>query len=127
MRLTKRQLKRIIREEYSRLQRRGLINEMKPRFNYKGSNDPFHRGGDRTGHDEMREACGGDTDIMMLFDYVWNDALKLGGQPNQTAQGLEGQPFMHAWDDMMSCLADCMDPQCQEVLDYCHDVEEMLY
>ena len=28
MRLTKRQLKRIIREEYSRLKRRGLINEM---------------------------------------------------------------------------------------------------
>ena len=27
MRLTKRQLKRIIREEYSRLKRRGLINE----------------------------------------------------------------------------------------------------
>ena len=28
MRLTKRQLKRIIREEYSRLKHRGLINEM---------------------------------------------------------------------------------------------------
>ena len=28
MRLTKRQLKRIIREEYTRLKRRGLINEM---------------------------------------------------------------------------------------------------
>ena len=28
MRLTKRQLKRIIREEYSRLKRRGLIREM---------------------------------------------------------------------------------------------------
>ena len=28
MRLTKRQLKKIIREEYSRLKRRGLINEM---------------------------------------------------------------------------------------------------
>ena len=28
MRLTKRQLKRIIREEYSKLKRRGLINEM---------------------------------------------------------------------------------------------------
>ena len=28
MKLTKRQLKRIIREEYSRLKRRGLINEM---------------------------------------------------------------------------------------------------
>ena len=28
MRLTKRQLKRIIREEYARLKRRGLINEM---------------------------------------------------------------------------------------------------
>ena len=32
MRLTKRQLKRIIREEYSRLKRRGLIREMGPEY-----------------------------------------------------------------------------------------------
>ena len=34
MRLTKRQLKRIIREEYTRLKRRGLINEMGMRGNH---------------------------------------------------------------------------------------------
>ena len=35
MRLTKRQLKRIIREEYTRLKRRGLINEMSMGGNYE--------------------------------------------------------------------------------------------
>ena len=37
MRLTKRQLKRIIREEYSRLKRRGLIKETGRRATYGGS------------------------------------------------------------------------------------------
>ena len=37
MRLSKRQLKRIIREEYTRLKRRELINEMSRRATYGGS------------------------------------------------------------------------------------------
>tara|TARA_X000000950_G_C13710028_1_gene575804 strand:- start:266 stop:718 length:453 start_codon:yes stop_codon:yes gene_type:complete len=41
MRLTKRQLKRIIREEYSRLQRRGLINESEERTIGEEEQDEF--------------------------------------------------------------------------------------
>ena len=42
MRLTKRQLKRIIREEYSRLKRRGLISEMGPgRKKYEQVKDEY--------------------------------------------------------------------------------------
>ena len=44
MRLTKRQLKRIIREEYSRLKRRGLITEMGPgRKKYEQVKDRYGR------------------------------------------------------------------------------------
>ena len=39
MRLTKRQLKRIIREEYSRLKRRGLIREYGGRLNQNRINE----------------------------------------------------------------------------------------
>lgn len=45
MRLTKRQLKRIIREEYSRLKRRGLIREFEE-FDYKGATHHVHVGHD---------------------------------------------------------------------------------
>ena len=37
MRLTKRQLKRVIREEYTKLQRKGLISEMSPMMGGIGS------------------------------------------------------------------------------------------
>ena len=128
MRLTKGQLKRIIREEYSRLKRRGLIKEMGSRgqFSRGAEIDPFHRGGNRAGHDEFRGICGGDPDVMMCFDHVWN-SMKLGESVGRCAEGLAGQPFMGEWDEMMSCLAECMDPTCQKLLNYCLDVEEMLY
>ena len=63
MRLTKRQLKRIIREEYSRLKRRGLIKE--------------------TFEDEMFERGGGDydqlaDDLMQQFPdgCTWEEGLE---------------------------------------------------
>ena len=37
MKLTKRQLKRVIREEYTKLQRKGLISEMSPMMGAMGS------------------------------------------------------------------------------------------
>lgn len=128
MRLTKRQLKRIIREEYSRLKKRGLISEFGSRGQFsRGSEiNKFHRGGNRAGHDEFRGICGDDPDVMMCFDHVWN-SMKLGERAEQCAMSLEGQPFMVEWDEMMSCLAECKDPTCQELLNYCFDVESMLY
>ena len=50
MRLTKRQLKRIIREEYTRLKRRGLINEM-------GFRDMRHPSSRQTAGMDNHEAC----------------------------------------------------------------------
>lgn len=128
MRLTKGQLKRIIREEYSRLKRRGLIKETGRRGDFsRGADiDKFHRGGNRSAHEEFRSVCGGDTDVMMCFDHVMND-MKNGHSAENSAMGLEGQPFMVEWDEMMSCLAECGDPMCQKLLNYCFEVESMLY
>ena len=50
MRLTKRQLNRIIREEYTRLKRRGLINEM-------GFRDMRHSSSRQTAGMDNHEAC----------------------------------------------------------------------
>jgi len=58
MRLTKRQLKRVIREEYSRLKRRGMIKE-----GYEESFEPFEYGPDygaapaAAGSAGMGQAC----------------------------------------------------------------------
>ena len=125
MRLTKRQLKRIIREEYTRLKKRGLINEFGSTRRGEKMN-AFHRGGDRSAHAEMESVCGGNADVMYCFDHVMND-MKNGSSPENCAMGLEGQPWMIEWDEMMSCLADCANPKCQELLNYCLDVEGMLY
>ena len=128
MRLTKRQLKRIIREEYSRLQRRGLIREMGTReqFSRGAEVDKFHRGGDRSAHDEFRAVCEDDPSVMQCFDHVMND-MKDGLSSSQCASGLRGQPFMQDWDEMMSCLANCGNKECKRLLDFCFDVEEMIY
>ena len=129
MRLTKRQLKRIIREEYSRLKRRGLISEMGTRgqFSRGAEIDKFHRGGDTSAKDEMRAICGDNVDAYHCFDYLMNE-LKLtgGGHPHSTAMQIEPHPFMVAWDEMMQCLADCEHPKCKELLDFCFDVENYL-
>jgi hypothetical protein len=128
MRLTKGQLKRIIREEYSRLKRQGLINEMGRRGQFSRGDeiDPFHRGGDRSAHEEFRAACGGDPTVMMCFDHVMND-MQMGAKPARCAAGLEDQPFMVEWDEMISCLADCTNPQNKKLLNFCLQVEEMLF
>lgn len=129
MRLTKRQLKRIIREEYTRLKRRGLISEAGTRGQFsRGSEiNMFHRGGDRSAHDEMRAICGDNVDAYHCFDYLMNELKLTGGMhPDSTGMQLQGHGFMVAWDEMMQCLADCQHPKCKELLDFCHDVEMYL-
>ena len=70
MRLTKRQLKRIIREEYSRLKRNGLIQEMAPMM-----------GGSMAG--EIDDYCDAIMDVMIDLDEVSYPELRdeLMGMP----------------------------------------------
>ena len=80
MRLTKRQLKRIIREEYSRLKRRGLISEM------VGDGMSGMRGGMCDGASELigiaREAFDM-SDGEGLMDY-WSSVLRPFGSDAQS-------------------------------------------
>ena len=82
MRLTKRQLKRIIREEYTRLKRRGLINEM----GMVGDGMSRYRGGMCDGADELIEVARGAFDMSeghMLMN-AWSRALRPFGPEAQS-------------------------------------------
>jgi len=72
MRLTKRQLKRIIREEYSRLQRKGLLREMHEEFPH--ADVPSRPGG---GHNSPAANALAD-ELMEAFPYgcSYDDGLE---------------------------------------------------
>lgn len=97
MKLTKRQLKRIIREEYTRLKRRGLIKE----------SSMIERGGSYEDllefEDQLEMACGGNYSRGELTEALEND--------------------MFEGDGIYSCemvLEMCPDPQLKkEILNYC--------
>tara|TARA_B100000989_G_scaffold285625_1_gene253525 strand:+ start:3019 stop:3393 length:375 start_codon:yes stop_codon:yes gene_type:complete len=117
MKITKRQLKRIIREEYSRLKRRGLIKE---------SFQDNHAG---TASAEFSAVC---LDMGMnmgevgrmgkLYDKVdhcfarMEDPAKCASQLSPQEQGM----FM---EDFQQCLAMCQNSECQAILEYAMDVE----
>lgn len=85
MRLTKRQLKRIIREEYTRLKRRGLINEM----GMVGDGMSMYRGGMCDGAAELiaiaRDAFD-ESDGEGLMNY-WSQVLRPFGPEAQSWLG----------------------------------------
>jgi hypothetical protein len=59
MRITKRQLKRIIREEYTRMQRRGLLRESAPMLDRDIVRDvqfALQRGGEQAGMDLLEDS-----------------------------------------------------------------------
>ena len=95
MRLTKRQLKRIIREEYSRLQRRGLIRESRMSPEIMMDLEEFE--------DQLVMACGERYQRGELSDALEND--------------------MFEGDGIYSCemvLGVCTDPQLKrEIIRFC--------
>ena len=117
MRLTKRQLKRIIREEYSRLKRRGLIKE---------SFQSNHGG---TARAEFNAVCldmgygMGDLGRMdKLFDKIDHCWARME-EPQACAAQLSPQEQEMFMEDFQQCLASCRNPECQSILEYCMDVE----
>ena len=77
MRLTKRQLKRIIREEYTRLKRKGLISEM----GMVGDGMSYMRGGMCNGAEDLIEIARSAFDMSeghMLMD-AWAQTLQQFG------------------------------------------------
>ena len=81
MRLTKRQLKRIIREEYRRLKRRGLIREMS---DYDGSGLGAGSDADQLADELMREMPQG-----CSYDEALDFALAMGYTQDQLDEALD--------------------------------------
>ena len=95
MRLTKRQLKRIIREEYSRLKRRGLIKENRM--------DPEIRMDLEELEDQLVITCGDNYQRGELTDALQNDMFE--------GDGIYGCEMV---------LDVCTDPQLkQEIIQFC--------
>ena len=86
MRLTKRQLKRIIREEYSRLKRRGLIKEM----GMVGDGLSGMRGGMCDGADELINIA------REFFDYSEGADLMSNWSMMLRKHGPEAQSWLNA-------------------------------
>lgn len=119
MRLTKRQLKRIIREEYARLKRRGLINEMRELAAGAGPEAHFAV----VCEDLFNIPCGPMTKMYKLFKKVY-DCWFYGGTPAECLAKMDGAERSDFEGDFMSCLAECQHPECEALLEWCHDVEQ---
>ena len=117
MRLTKRQLKRIIREEYSRLKRRGLIRE---------SFQANHAG---TASAEFSAVCldmgmnmGEVGRMAKLYDKV-DHCWARSEDPASCAASLSPQEQEMFMEDFQQCLVSCQNEECQALLQYAMDVE----
>ena len=131
MKLSKRQLRRIIREEYTRLKRRGLISEMKrpddpdmidpndPRFSQGNVIDAMSQ----KVPDDMTMGEMGDVDDIV---FIVDKCLKQSIPPKYCAQKLikRGQ-ILRMWDDVMQMWPDVAGAEAH--LDYAFDVEEYLF
>ena len=111
MKITKRQLKRIIREEYTRLERQGLIKE---------SFQDKHAG---TASAEFTSVC---YDMGMTVGQVGrmgalyakiDDCLMRSMPPDQCADMLDDNEYMML-ADLQQGLMMCQNPECKEMLRY---------
>lgn len=92
MRLTKRQLKRIIREEYSRLARRGLIKESMKELYGDIQNEILYIGQEQ----------GGELVVQDVIDYLQNYANDPLGDPRAGyASGMSYEEVLQIMFDMV--------------------------
>lgn len=111
MRITKRQLKRIIREEYSRLTRQGLINE---------SFQDNHGG---TASAELHAVCLdrgmsiGEAGRMGKLYTKIDDCVMRSMPHDQCADMLDDNEYMML-AELQQCLRMCVHAECKEMLVY---------
>ena len=111
MRLTKRQLKRIIREEYSRLKRRGLIQE---------SFQDNHAG---TASAELHAVCLdkgmsiGEAGRMGKLYAKIDDCVMRDMPHDECADMLSDDEYMML-AELQQCLMMCQNPECSQLLRY---------
>lgn len=124
MRLTKRQLKRIIREEYSRLKRRGLIKEMRDLADGHGPDTEFAA----ICESSFGIPCGPMSPMYKLFQKVYN--CWLNDKPAQACAGMlneEEMMLVMEGGDFLNVLVECQHAECVEMQSYVFDLEGSLY
>ena len=118
MRLTKRQLKRIIREEYSRLKRRGLIKESRPIADGAGPGAHFSA----VCEEDFGIPCGPYSPMYRLFEKIYDCFMRMT-DAMECAGMLSGEEMGMFMDDFMNILAECQHGECREMLNYCYEIE----
>ena len=119
MRLTKRQLKRIIREEYSRLKRRGLIKESMGSSSMSGRRRALGMSGNQGGPQGVLQFCknlrsGASSSHFMGMDNMAQ--LETGAQ--RLAQEVERGRF--TMDDLFEAEEMCYDDEfCFAIIEMC--------
>lgn len=128
MRLTKRQLKRIIREEYSRLKRRGLIREMRELADGHGPDTEFAA----ICESSFGIPCGPMSSMYKLFMKIydcWGGPPSKAVSPEECAAMLNEEEMMLVMEggDFLNVLVECQHAECREMVNYCLELESYLY
>ena len=122
MRLTKRQLKRIIKEEYSRLKRRGLIQESRPIAGGAAPSAEFSA----ICEGSFGIPCGPNSPMHRLFEKIYDCFVRMT-DPMECAEMMSGPEMGMFMDDFMNILVECQHAECREMLHYCMELESCCY
>lgn len=115
MKITRRQLKRIIREEKARLDRRGLIQEMQ-----EGKFDT----GDAEFSSRAIDMGYNQSNLSRLYEKIKIFDMRMVN-PEKCVSLL--RPREEAlFDDFMDVLDECHHPECKKLLDYAYEVQSYM-
>ena len=118
MKITKRQLRQIIREEKTRLERQGLIREMYQEENYLSGGAEFSKRAMDMGfrsHFKLSE----------IYEMVEDCEMRMM-DPQECAARLSPQEKALFLDEFMNVLVECQHPQAKNVLNYAYEVESYI-
>lgn len=111
--ISKRQLKRIIREEKARLTRRGLIRE-----NYLSGGAEFSSRAMDMGYESHFA-------LSKIYQKLEDCDMRMM-PPEECAALLTPQEKALFLDEFMNVLVECQHPECQEILNYSYEVESYI-
>ena len=118
MKITKQQLKRLIREEKARLERLGLIREMYREENYLSGGAEFSSRAMDMGYQSHFK-------LSKIYQKLEDCDMRM--MPAQECAALltpqEKALFL---DEFFNVLVECQHPEAQEILDYAYEVESYI-
>jgi len=118
VKITKKQLKKIIKEEYSRLKRRGMIREMHQEENFLSGAAEFSKRAMDMGFRSHFK-------LSKIYEKVEDCDMRMM-PPQECAALLSNQEKALFLDDFLNVLVECQHPQAQQVLNYAYDVESYI-